>query len=394
MTPYMAEPEEFVTVHEGSLEFEEAVNAMAEECFLYSYQGIFYNMPSQRDLEPPFYCVTQGRYIGVFPSYIWDGVKLELRTPGNHVATYFTVRSPVLGEQKVHCAIRSLVDISVPALRRHCCLDIIAGEKFIPALIMSVCGIVFATRTVNRRNQQRMSTDPTYAVGSSEAGTSSIQTIYCEVTSRVPKKRKKKPKLNVYHSVPVPSRQHTEYQAHQDGSITYTLKCLKPPKNAQATINNRTRATLTLHDAAPLSIPEPLDDLPLDVSLDFLGQQRRKRAAGDHPLLMWLKHRELFLQEMIRLEGRCNRLEMERSILRANLSENPGPSDPSVTFHVEPWLRMCQKALESWPATLAGVCKIQLAGPYAYRMYNTAGRMVVASFMPARYRIELASWLA
>ncbi|KAG1842059.1 hypothetical protein F4604DRAFT_1884809 [Suillus subluteus] len=28
----------------------------------------------------------------------------------------------------------------------------------------------------------------------------------------------------------------------------------------------------------------------------------------DHPLLMWLKHRELFLQEMIRLEGRCNRL--------------------------------------------------------------------------------------
>lgn len=71
MTPYMAEPEEFVTVHEGSLEFEEAMNAMAEECFLYSYQGIFYNMPSQCDLEPPFYCITQGCYIGVFPSHIW-----------------------------------------------------------------------------------------------------------------------------------------------------------------------------------------------------------------------------------------------------------------------------------------------------------------------------------
>ncbi|KAG1840411.1 hypothetical protein C8R48DRAFT_781760 [Suillus tomentosus] len=26
-------------------------------------------------------------------------------------------------------------------------------------------------------------------------------------------------------------------------------------------------------------------------------------------------------------------------------------ADPSVTFHVEPWLRMCQKALESWPAS-------------------------------------------
>ncbi|KAG1844151.1 hypothetical protein F4604DRAFT_1689234 [Suillus subluteus] len=44
--------------------------------------------------------------------------------------------------------------------------------------------------------------------------------------------------------------------------------------------------------------------------------------------------------------------------------------------------------------SLAGVCKLQLAGPYAYKMYNTAGRMVVASFMPARYRIQLASWLA
>ncbi|KAG1878230.1 hypothetical protein F4604DRAFT_2001536 [Suillus subluteus] len=27
-----------------------------------------------------------------------------------------------------------------------------------------------------------------------------------------------------------------------------------------------------------------------------------------------------------------------------------GP-DPSVTFHVEPWLRMCQKSVESWPAS-------------------------------------------
>ncbi|KAG1887615.1 hypothetical protein F4604DRAFT_1674811 [Suillus subluteus] len=60
MTPYMAKPEEFVTVHEGSLEFEEAANAMAEE----------------------------------------DSVKFELRIPGNRVATYFTVQSLVLGEQK------------------------------------------------------------------------------------------------------------------------------------------------------------------------------------------------------------------------------------------------------------------------------------------------------
>ncbi|KAG1867609.1 hypothetical protein C8R48DRAFT_671814 [Suillus tomentosus] len=70
-TPYMAEPEESVTVYEGSFEFDEAVYAMADECFIFSYLGIFYNMPAKHDLEPPFYCVTYGRYIGVFPSYLW-----------------------------------------------------------------------------------------------------------------------------------------------------------------------------------------------------------------------------------------------------------------------------------------------------------------------------------
>ncbi|KAG2028727.1 hypothetical protein BDR03DRAFT_1019422 [Suillus americanus] len=105
-TPYMAEPEESVTVHEGSIEFEEAANAMADECSLYLYRGIFYNMPAQPNLKPPFYCVTRGRYIGVFPAYLWNDVKLELRTPGNYVATFFAVRSLVVGEQKVHRAIR------------------------------------------------------------------------------------------------------------------------------------------------------------------------------------------------------------------------------------------------------------------------------------------------
>jgi hypothetical protein len=37
MTSYMTKLEEFVTMHKGSIEFEEAANAMADECFLYSY---------------------------------------------------------------------------------------------------------------------------------------------------------------------------------------------------------------------------------------------------------------------------------------------------------------------------------------------------------------------
>ncbi|KAG1720794.1 uncharacterized protein EDB91DRAFT_1088700 [Suillus paluster] len=221
MTPYMAEPVESVTVYEGSIEFEEAANAMADKCLLYSYQGVFYNMPTWCDLKPPFYCVTQGRYIGVFPSFIWNAVKTELWTPGNYIANYVTVQSLVVGEQKVHRAIR-----------------------------YTAC-----------------------AIGSSA---SSVQTIIC---TKATLKRKKKPKLNFYCSVLSSSRQHTQYQVHQDGSISYTLQRLKPPKNAKPTINNQSRAALTLHDA-PFSIPEPFDDLPLDVSLDFLGQQRRKQAAG------------------------------------------------------------------------------------------------------------------
>ncbi|KAG0693982.1 hypothetical protein DFH29DRAFT_1006748 [Suillus ampliporus] len=236
-TPYMAEPEEFVTVYEGSIEFEEAANAMADECFLYSYQGIFYNMPAQHDLKPPFYCITRGRYIGVFLAYLWRDVKIELWTPGNRVATFFAVCSLVLGEQKVHRAIRSW------------------------SVVLTQC------------NQRRMSTDPPCA------GASSIQTIVCtQATSTALKnlqKWKKKPKLNFYCSVTsVPSRQHTQYEVHKDGSISYTLKRLQPPKNAKATINNLTRTAPTLDDV-PFSIPEPFDDLPLEVSLDFLGQQKR-----------------------------------------------------------------------------------------------------------------------
>ncbi|KAG2340635.1 hypothetical protein BDR05DRAFT_1002265 [Suillus weaverae] len=104
-TPYMVEPEEFVTVYEGSIKFDEVVYAMADECFVYSHQGILYNIPAKRDLEPPFYCVTSGRYISVFPSYLWDGVKTELQTPGHRAPTYFAVQSLFLGEHEVRCAI-------------------------------------------------------------------------------------------------------------------------------------------------------------------------------------------------------------------------------------------------------------------------------------------------
>lgn len=186
---------------------------------------------------------------------------------------------------------------------------------------------------------------------SSEAGPPDpVQTIICtEAMSSALKnlqKRKKKPKLNFYHKAPVVHyRQHTQYQVNNDGSVSYTLKRLLPPKNAKATIlgHSQTRAERTQCDSESdtfFSIPEPLDNLPPEVSLDILAQQRRKRAAGvctlqcfmsfdlplmmfnqDHPLLMWLNHRALFLREMIRLEGRCNQVSVP-SCLKCD-SPNP-----------------------------------------------------------------------
>jgi len=120
--PYMAEPEESVTVYEGSVEFDEAIYAMVDECFIFLYWGIFYNMPAKCNLELPVYCVTYGHYIGVFPSYLWwdfhlisisylkthlrDDIKTELWAPGHRAPTYFAVQSLFLREQKVHHAIQ------------------------------------------------------------------------------------------------------------------------------------------------------------------------------------------------------------------------------------------------------------------------------------------------
>jgi hypothetical protein len=117
------------------------------------------------------------------------------------------------------------------------------------------------------------------------------------MTSPPPKKLRKtrtnKPKLNFY-SRPVPkppnlSRQHTEYQVHDDGSLSYTQKRIALPKNAEPTLNKicptsrQTPLDLVMEDL-PLSIPEPFDDLPPEVSLDIY-QPRRKRTAGVRTLL-------------------------------------------------------------------------------------------------------------
>ncbi|KAG2063138.1 hypothetical protein BDR04DRAFT_1123472, partial [Suillus decipiens] len=52
--------------------FQAAADAMADECFLHQYLGMYYNMSvqSKRPVEgPPFFCITRGHFIGVFSSW-------------------------------------------------------------------------------------------------------------------------------------------------------------------------------------------------------------------------------------------------------------------------------------------------------------------------------------
>lgn len=150
-----------------------------------------------------------------------------------------------------------------------------------------------------------------------------VQVIHCTQEVRntlqaLTKKWKKKPALNLYTRTSTQSaqqRQHTNYYVH-NGSISYKRSYIKPPENAQSS-----RAW----EPSPNVMPDPFDDYgtsDIDVapSSDDVQPYKKPRTAGvsvmvrlpfqtthaiqDHPLLMWLDHRSLFLEEMLRLEGR------------------------------------------------------------------------------------------
>lgn len=59
-------------IPQDSADFAAAANAMADECYLHQYLGVYYNIPasSKRPTEgPPFFCVTRGHFIGVFSNW-------------------------------------------------------------------------------------------------------------------------------------------------------------------------------------------------------------------------------------------------------------------------------------------------------------------------------------
>jgi hypothetical protein len=63
---------EYVDVYEGEQLYAKAAYAMADECMLYHHHGMLYNVPAKSvkgGVQPPFFTVTCGRYIGVFSGW-------------------------------------------------------------------------------------------------------------------------------------------------------------------------------------------------------------------------------------------------------------------------------------------------------------------------------------
>lgn len=60
---------EYIEVYEDEQLYAKVADAMADECMLYYHRGTLYNVPAQGarlGVNPPFFYVTCGRYIGVF----------------------------------------------------------------------------------------------------------------------------------------------------------------------------------------------------------------------------------------------------------------------------------------------------------------------------------------
>jgi hypothetical protein len=71
VTPYYAAEADADTrwVHRDDALYKEIIDAIADDCFVYLYHGMLYNMPAVPAKSGPYYCVTRGRYIGVFNSW-------------------------------------------------------------------------------------------------------------------------------------------------------------------------------------------------------------------------------------------------------------------------------------------------------------------------------------
>lgn len=59
-------PPTHCVLYHSALEYEEEISLMVDECFLYRYRDVFFNISVRADPKVYFYCVIRGSYIGIF----------------------------------------------------------------------------------------------------------------------------------------------------------------------------------------------------------------------------------------------------------------------------------------------------------------------------------------
>ncbi|KAG2358418.1 hypothetical protein BDR07DRAFT_1489460 [Suillus spraguei] len=87
-------PPNIITVYEGSSDFEDLAQSLADECQLHCYKGVYYNIPVQIKRKQFFYVVC-GSHIGIVAGWE-DALNCVL---GIQNAEYHEVESIAIGER-------------------------------------------------------------------------------------------------------------------------------------------------------------------------------------------------------------------------------------------------------------------------------------------------------
>ncbi|KAG1884342.1 hypothetical protein F4604DRAFT_1676988 [Suillus subluteus] len=106
-----AEDHDDIVLYEDKPGYAKVTGAIADDCYIYFYHGVLYNVPANTNSPPPFTCITSGRYIGVF-----GGEDYVPMVEGITDAVFFEVGSLEVGERALRNAIERSRPGQIPAI--------------------------------------------------------------------------------------------------------------------------------------------------------------------------------------------------------------------------------------------------------------------------------------
>ncbi|KAG1864792.1 hypothetical protein F4604DRAFT_1928592 [Suillus subluteus] len=106
-----AEDHDDIVLYEDQRGYAKVAGAIADDCYIYFYRGVLYNVPANANSPPPFTCITSGRYIGVF-----SGEDYVPMVEGISDAVFFEVESLKVGERALRNAIERSRPGQIPAI--------------------------------------------------------------------------------------------------------------------------------------------------------------------------------------------------------------------------------------------------------------------------------------